>query len=100
MVLVVRSPHANAGGIRDVGSIPGQENSPGVGNDHWLRYSCLENSTDKAAWRATVNGAAESDATEHICRPFLGVALISAKEDSLDAYHPTVSFLPFFLVYP
>ena len=93
MVLMVKSPHANAGGIRDVGSIPGQENSPGVGNDHWIRYSCLENSTDKAAWWATVNGMAESNATEHIYRPFLGVVLISAKEDSLDACHPTVSCL-------
>ena len=60
MVQVVRSPHANAGGIRDVGSIPGQENSPRVGNDHWLRCSCLEDSTNKGPWWATVNGAAKS----------------------------------------
>ena len=35
----------------------------------------------------------ESDATEHIDRPFLGVVLVTAKEDSLDACHPTVSCL-------
>ena len=39
--------------------------SPGVGNGTLLQYSCLENSTDKGAWRATVLGAAKSDATEH-----------------------------------
>ena len=38
-------------------------------------------------------GGKESDATEHIDRPFLGVVLILAKEDSLDACHPTVSCL-------
>ena len=34
--------------------------SPGVGNVKLLQYSCLENSTDRGAWRATVHGAAGS----------------------------------------
>ena len=33
----------------------------GEGNGNRLQYSCLENSMDRGAWRATVHGAAESD---------------------------------------
>ena len=32
-----------------------------------LEYSCLENSTDRGAWRATVHGAAESQTWLHAC---------------------------------
>ena len=45
--------------------IPGLEKSPGVGNGNPLQYSCLENSTDKGDWQATVHGVAESDMTKH-----------------------------------
>ena len=34
---------ANAGDIRDTGSIPGLGRSPGGENDNPLQYSCLEN---------------------------------------------------------
>ena len=43
----------NAG---DLGSIPGSGISPREGNGYLLQYSCLENSTDREAWRATVHG--------------------------------------------
>ena len=33
---------ANTGDVRDVGSIPGLERSPGEGNGNPLQYSCLE----------------------------------------------------------
>ena len=33
MVLVVKNQPASAGDIRDMGSIPGLERSPGVGDD-------------------------------------------------------------------
>ena len=33
---------------------------PGEGNGNPLQYSCLENSVDKGAWRATVHGVAKS----------------------------------------
>ena len=52
-MLVVKSPPANAGDIRDAGSIPGSGRSPGEGNDNPLQYSCLENPMERRAWRAT-----------------------------------------------
>ena len=40
---MVQNPSANAGDIRDVGSIPGSGRSPGGGIGNPLQYSCLEN---------------------------------------------------------
>ena len=48
----------------DPGSIPGSGRSPGGGHGNPLHYSCLENPTDRGAWRATVHGVTESDTTE------------------------------------
>ena len=61
---MVKNPAAKAGDTRDTGLIPGLERSPGVGNGNPLQYSCVENPTDKGAWRATVHGVTESDTTE------------------------------------
>ena len=97
---MVKKLPANAGDIRDTGSIPGPRRSPGAENDNlgqysWaslvtqmakesacnvgdpgsiprlgtspregdgfpVQYSCLENSMDRGAWRATVPGVAKS----------------------------------------
>ena len=54
---LVKNPPANAG---DKGSIPGLGRSPGVGNGNCLQYCCLENSMDRRAWWATVQGFAKS----------------------------------------
>ena len=43
---MVKNPPANAGNIRDAGSIPGLGRSPGGGHSNPLKYSCLENSMD------------------------------------------------------
>ena len=43
MVLVVKNLSANAGDIRDMGSIPGLGRSPGGANGNPLQCSCLEN---------------------------------------------------------
>ena len=47
----------NAG---DPGSIPGLGRSLGGGNGNLLQYSCLKNSMDRGAWRATVHGVTNS----------------------------------------
>ena len=49
VVLGVKNPPANAGDIRDIGSIPGSARSPGGGNGNPLQYSCLENPMEKGA---------------------------------------------------
>ena len=50
----------NAGKEGDMGSILGLGRSPGGGHGTPLQYFCLENPTDRAAWRATVHSVAKS----------------------------------------
>ena len=64
MVLAVKSLPANAGDIRDTGSIFGSGRSPGGGNGNPLQYSCLENPMDRGAWQAVVYRVIETDMTE------------------------------------
>ena len=40
--------------------IPGSGRSPGVGNGNPLQNSCLENSMNRGAWRATIHGVAKT----------------------------------------
>ena len=59
---------ANAGDKRDMSLIPGLERFPEGGNGNPLQYYCLENSMDREARRATVEGVAkELEMTEHAC---------------------------------
>ena len=55
VALVVKNLPANAGDIRDEGSIPGLGRSPGGGHGNPLQDSCLENHMDREAWWATVH---------------------------------------------
>ena len=66
VALVVKNLPANAGDIRDVGSIPGSGRSPGGEHGNSLQYSCLENPMERGAWQAIVHGVGskESDTTE------------------------------------
>ena len=52
-----KEPACNAG---DQGSIPEWGRFAGEGNGNPLQYSCMENSMDRGAWRATVFGVAKS----------------------------------------
>ena len=61
---MVKNLLANAGDIRDMGSIAGLGRSPGGGHGDPLQYFCLENPKDRGAWWATVHGVTrESDPT-------------------------------------
>ena len=51
-----KEPACKAG---DRSLIPGLGRSLGEGNGNPLQYSCLENSTDRGAWWATVRGVAK-----------------------------------------
>ena len=43
-----------------MGLITGSQGSPGVGNGNLSQYPCLENSMDREAWQATVQGPEKS----------------------------------------
>ena len=60
VVLVVKNPPANVGDAVDEGSVPGWGRPPGGGHGNPLQCSCLQNSVDSGAWRATIHGAAKS----------------------------------------
>ena len=51
----IKNLPANAGDVRDLGSIPGSGRAPGKGHGDSLQYSCLENSMDRGAWWALVH---------------------------------------------
>ena len=62
--LVVKNLPANAGDIRDVGSIPRSGRSSGGEHGNPLQYSCLENPMDRGAWQAMAHRVTESATTE------------------------------------
>ena len=71
MALVVKNLSAKAGDVRDLGSIPGSQRSPGGGHGNPLQFSCLENPMDRGAWWATVRRLQRvrqnrSDLAQHI----------------------------------
>ena len=55
----------NAGDTGDVSSGPGSGRSPGEGSGNPLQYSCLENSMDRGAYRATVHGVTKSQTQQN-----------------------------------
>ena len=54
---MVKNPPANAGDAGDTGLVLESGRSPAGGNGNPLQYSCLENSMDRRAWRATAHGS-------------------------------------------
>ena len=49
VALVVKNPPANAGDLRNMGSIPGFGRSPEGRDSNPLQYSCLENPMNRGA---------------------------------------------------
>ena len=64
--LVIKNLPANAGDIRDVGSIPGSGRSPAGGHGNPLQYSCLENPMDRGSWWVIVHRVLKLDTTEQL----------------------------------
>ena len=62
---MVKKPPTNAGVTGDAGSIPGSGRPPGGGYGNPLLYSCLENPTDRGAWRAIVHRVTKSHTHTH-----------------------------------
>ena len=56
---MVNNLPANAGDIRDTGSIPMSGRSPGEGHGNPLQFSYLENPMDRGAWWAIVRGISQ-----------------------------------------
>ena len=76
---MVKNPPVNAGDARDEGSIPGSGRSPGEGSGHPLQCSCLENSMDRGAWRATVYGVTKNQVQLSMQASMLGNGLTIAR---------------------
>ena len=64
---MVKNPPANAGDIRDLGSIPGLGRSPGGGHGNPLQCFCLENPHEQRNLAGcSLRGCKESDMTEQL----------------------------------
>ena len=57
---MVKDPPANAGDVRDKGSIPGLGRYLAGGNGNPHQYSGLKNPMDRGGWQATVHGVTKS----------------------------------------
>ena len=55
VALMVKNRPANAGDIKDSGSIPGWGKSPGGGNGNPIQYSYAENPMNRGTWWAPVH---------------------------------------------
>ena len=57
---MIKNLPANAGDIKDEGSILGLGRSPVGGHGNPLQYSCMENPMDRGAWWAVVHRISKS----------------------------------------
>ena len=60
VALAVKNLPANAGDLRDTGSIPRLGKSLGGGHGNPLQYSCLGNPMDRRLWHSAVHSIAKS----------------------------------------
>ena len=92
--LVVKNPPANAGDIRDVGSIPESGRFPGEGNSNPLHYSCLENPMDRGAWHASPWCPRELDMTEYTNIRITKIKILKILNAVEDAEQLELSYMP------
>ena len=72
VALVIKNPPANAGDIRDAGSIRGSGKFPGGGHGNALQCSCLENPHGQRSLAGySPWGPKESGKTEHTCTCYI-----------------------------
>ena len=64
-VPVVKNPPANAGDIRDSGSILGPGRSPGGKHGNPLQYSSLGNPMDRGTWRTQLKQLSKHTHRDH-----------------------------------
>ena len=76
MALVVKNQPANAGDIRDAGSVLGWRRSPGGGHGNPLQYTGLENPMDRGACRVP-RVPQELDRTERLSLSLSGCEVVS-----------------------
>ena len=60
VALMVKSPPASAGVMRDMGLTPESGRFPEEGNGNSLKYSCQENPRDRGARETTARGVTKS----------------------------------------
>ena len=77
---MVENLPANAGDIRDPGSIPGSGRCPGGGHGNPLQYSCLENPMDRGDWQATVHQVAKSRRLKRLSRNTQVIPLVEGAD--------------------
>ena len=78
--VVVKNPSANAGDIRDMGSIPGSGRSPGGGHGNPLQYFCLENPHGQRSLEGySPQGCTESDMTSNLEREHININILIRK---------------------
>ena len=98
---LVKNPPAHAEDTTDVSSTSVLGRFPGEGNGNPLQYSCLENSMDKGAWRATAHGVTKSQRwlciTQH--RTYFIVQFSSATQSCQTLCEPIDCSMPLFPVH-
>ena len=57
---MIKNLPADAGDVKDMGSIPGSGRFPGGGHGNPLEHSCLKNPMDRRAWWVTVHRVTKS----------------------------------------
>ena len=84
MMLAVKNPSANAGDVRDSGSIPGLGRPLGGGNGNPLQYSFLENSHGQRSLVGySPRGHKELYMTEHTHCYITKITFITKATDSM-----------------